>query len=277
MDLGPARLDVGDAGGQCSSPEACARQGTSSIAALAAGLCLLGFPGLASADLSLEGDYVRISWGSSGNWNVDGAGFEGREAPADAFVDFTAGGDPWQHLGLAYVFGTFPLAGRSNSSSTVSSQNWVEVSESDLSSFDEQLGEHVIDSLVVRVTKRESWLEDERVVQVRLIFENTGSVDISDLRFVFAVDADIAVDAVAIAKQGPSTLALSMKVERDPSGTLRLSGTVGREVKLPPGEWQLVIILGRVGALSDWHDSPTDPVPDDDTTQIFEHTLIVTP
>ena len=125
MDLGPALLHVGDAGGQRSSPEACLRQGPSSIAALAAVLCLLGLPGLAAADLSLEGDYVRISWGSPGNWNVDGSGFEGREAPADSFVDLTAGGDPWQHLGLAYVFGTFPLAGRSNSSSTVSSMSTI--------------------------------------------------------------------------------------------------------------------------------------------------------
>jgi large repetitive protein len=159
-----------------------------------AAVALLCVPGLSRGDQTLQGDYVRISYTSEGNWNVDGAGFEARADPADPFVDLTAGGDPWHHLALKYVFSSATLHARSNSSELVSAQYWWNTAEADLSASGQLTSWHTAEPLVLALGIQETWAVDDTVVQVRVTAENTGTEDITDLRFMYAVDPDIDTD-----------------------------------------------------------------------------------
>ena len=158
-------------------------------------LALLLIPLSADADQTLQGDYVRITYTDDGNWNVDGAGFEGRADPADPFVDLTAGGDPWHHLALRYVFSSAPLHARSNSSQVVSSQYWWNTAQSDLSTATDLVAWHTVEPLVIDLGIQESWAVDDTVVQVRVVVGNPSAEDITDLRFIYGIDPDIHVDA----------------------------------------------------------------------------------
>ena len=157
-------------------------------------VAVLAVPGHARADQTLQGDYVRISYTTDGNWNVNGAGFEARADPADPFIDLTAGGDPWHHLTLEYLFDGAPLHARSNSSELTSAQYWWNTSESDLSTASQLASLHTVEPLVLNLAIHESWAVDDTVVQVRVVVENTGVLEVSDLRFVYAVDPDIDAD-----------------------------------------------------------------------------------
>jgi hypothetical protein len=153
---------------------------------------LLALP-VAHADVTLEGDLVRISYGDLGNWNAGGTGFEARPDVSTAFVDMSAGGDPWHHLAIDYYYGSSHLYGRSNSSGLYSPAFWSFFSEADQSTVDTRISWHEVDSLVLDLAKQESWLTGDAVVQVRLIVENTGTADVTDLIYMFAVDPDIDV------------------------------------------------------------------------------------
>ncbi len=153
-------------------------------------------PRTTAADQVLEGDYVRINYTSEGNWNVGGVGFEARADVADPFVDLTAGGDPWHHLAVRYVFDSYALHARANSSETLSALNWWSPTEADLSAAGELISWHTAEpSSALDVAIRESWAVDGTVVQVRVLVTNAhSSLDISDLRFMYGVDPDIYID-----------------------------------------------------------------------------------
>jgi MYXO-CTERM domain-containing protein len=145
--------------------------------------------------MSLEGDYVQISYNDAGTWNHDGLGFSVRADPSEPFVDLTASGNAWHHLSLRYEFDSVTLNASTNSSSVVSGSWWMDTSEADFSEAGSLVAWfHTPSPLVLDFTKEETWAADGRVVQVRFIVENTTlGFDISNLRLNYAVDPDILV------------------------------------------------------------------------------------
>ena len=162
------------------------------FASFALGLLLV--PLASHAAQTLQGDYVRISYTDDGNWNSGGFGFEARADVADPFVDLTSAGNAWHHLALRYVHSSAALHARSNSSQVVASQYWWNTTQSDLSTASELVSLHTVEPLVLQLALQESWEASDTVVQVRVIVENPGVTDVTDLRFMYAVDPDIDVD-----------------------------------------------------------------------------------
>ena len=141
----------------------------------------------ALAGSGLLGDQVILSYNDAGTWN-DSAVAHGFQAKLDdAWVEFTYAGYAFQLVGASYT-----AEGESFDyySAASAGQNMVVSNTEDIST-DSMLGRSFTFSTAnLDITKTESFALDGTVVSVAISLENTGEVELSDVKFIYSLDPD---------------------------------------------------------------------------------------
>jgi hypothetical protein len=134
------------------------------------------------------GDYIDVSYNSSGTWNdATAMGFRIGDGEG-TYYEACYYGSPWQQVTVEYVQGSATY----NHTGNYSSRAWSWTTDcSDVVEDDGATGViHEWSVASVVITKTEIWEDDGRVSRVWFDIENTGTTEIDNLRVMFGVDPD---------------------------------------------------------------------------------------
>jgi hypothetical protein len=152
-------------------------------------VALLTLGGVASAGQTLTGTYIEANYADNGmwNWSSTGQGLLYTTTSTGLTQDATYPGSPWTHFQVEYDQSSSSYDYQANSTAsttiTVNSESNASDSATLISVYEYTAGD-------LEVTKIEYWEVDGTVISQQFLLENTGSSDITNLRFQMATDPD---------------------------------------------------------------------------------------
>ena len=157
-------------------------------------LLVLLLPAAAQAEMTLDGNNLRVGFDDSGLWNRHDTaeGLMIRDG-SGAWVDVTFPLTPWQILSVAFDAGGVPFDYLGESE--FSTADWVTTEALDLSTGSLNIARHRLVMGPLEVVKTEVFADASRTLGLHLVVTNTGSVPLTSLRFMHAFDPDTDVTA----------------------------------------------------------------------------------
>ncbi|NOY25195.1 MAG: hypothetical protein GXP62_04925, partial [Oligoflexia bacterium] len=141
----------------------------------------------AQADQLVSGDNIRIYYDGTGHWNAAAAGLGLQYNFSGTWVDYTYPGSPYAMWSVEFTYaGTAYQHYTHNSYGTT----MTVVSESDDSTSSVAKSTYQMTAGPLSIVKSEEWDITGSVILVRFQITNTGSSDVSDLRWMQATDPD---------------------------------------------------------------------------------------
>ncbi|MCK6507768.1 hypothetical protein L6R53_31115, partial [Myxococcota bacterium] len=142
----------------------------------------------ARASQTLTGEVLEVHYGSRGIWYESSVGIAVRtDFEGDgSWVEWVGHGSAQEVIVFEWTAGGTSYTGQGN----YVAATWTTTSESDLSTSDRMVSEHVWDLYDLGIVKTEQWEVDGSTIYLEFEIQNLGADAVEDLRMLMWVDGD---------------------------------------------------------------------------------------